>query len=232
LLSSICEGVTKCDVASHSGVEEIGQVTCSPGIKKGEYVYLSRTSPAAIIAQPGNARLHWLFSLKGAGRLFRTSPSQSLAKRLHVEDGPQNGAKDGVLATRITAISIAAVIAIFIAATEALAKVIVVFVLGYIKTIIAIVRVLIGIRALVVGSPVILPVGLSGEEALLITVVHGFSKQISAVLIRLVIAAAAVITIVRSRVEVGIIVVIVAIIPQAHLLLAYVLEVLLLITIL
>ena len=127
---------------------------------------------------------------------------------------------------------IAGVIAIFIAATETLAKVIVVFALGYIITIIAVVRVLIGIRVLVVVTPAILPVSLSGQEALLITVVHGLPKQIGAVLIRLIIAAATVVTIVRSRVEIWIIVEIVVLILETRVLLTQVPHILLLITVL
>jgi len=111
------------------------------------------------------------------------------------------------------------VVAICIAATETLAKVVVVVVLGYIITTIAEVRVLIGIRVFVVVTPAILPVCLSGQEALLITVVHGLAKQICAVLIRLVVAAATVVTIVPTRVEVWIIVVIVALVLEAHVLL-------------
>jgi len=75
---------------------------------------------------------------------------------------------------------------------------------------------------LVVGTPAILPVCLSGTEAFLITVVHGLPEQIRAVLIRLEVAPPPVVTIVRSRVEVWIIVVIVAIVLETHLLLTYV----------
>jgi len=114
---------------------------------------------------------------------------------------------------------IAVVVAIFIAATETLAKVVVVVVLGYIITVIAVVRVLIGIRVLIAGGPAILPVCLSGTEAFLITVVHGLPKQICAVFIRLVVAAATVVTIIGSRVEVRIIVVIVALVLETHVLL-------------
>ena len=85
-----------------------------------------------------------------AGRLFCAPLSQSLATHFHVKNGPQNGAKDGVLAARIAPILITAVVAVFIAALETLAEVVVVVVLGHIITTIAIVRVLIGIRALVV----------------------------------------------------------------------------------
>ena len=115
-----------------------------------------------------------------------------------------------------------AVVAIFITTAEALAEIVVVVVLGDVITIIAVVRVLIGIRALVVGTPAILPVCMSGEEALLITVIHGPAKDIGAVLIRLVVMAAAVVTIIRRRVEVRITVVIVAIVLEMHLLLIFV----------
>jgi len=114
---------------------------------------------------------------------------------------------------------IAVVVAIFIAATETLAKVVVVVVLGYIITVIAVVRVLIGKRVLVVGGPAILPVCPSGAEAFLITVVHGLPKQICAVSIRLVVSAATVVTIIGSRVEVWIIAVIVALVLETHVLL-------------
>ena len=63
--------------------------------------------------------------------------------------------------------------AIFITALEALAEVVVVVFLGYIIPVITVVRVLIGIRVLIVGAPAILAVCLSGEKALLIPVVHG-----------------------------------------------------------
>ena len=114
---------------------------------------------------------------------------------------------------------IAVVVAIFIAATETLAKIVVVVVLGYVITVIAVVRVLIGKRVLVVGSPAILPVCLSGAEAFLITVVHGPPKHICTVLIRFVVAAATVVTITGSRIEVWITVVIVALVLETHVLL-------------
>ena len=68
---------------------------------------------------------------------------------------------------------IVAVEAIFIAATEALAEVVVVFVLLYVIAIIAVVRIPIGIRVLIVGTPPILPVCLPGAKAFLIAVVYG-----------------------------------------------------------
>ena len=79
---------------------------------------------------------------------------------------------------------------------ETLAEIIIVVILAYVIPAIAIVRVLIGERVLVVGAPAILAIRLSGEKSLLIPVVHAFSKQIGAVLIRFVILAATIVTIV------------------------------------
>ena len=98
----------------------------------------------------------------------------------------------------------AAVVAIFIAATEAFAEVVVVVVPVHVIAAIAVVRILIGIAVSVVRSPAILPVCLSSAEALLIAVVDGLPEQICAVLIRLVVPAAARVPIARRRVEVGI----------------------------
>ena len=129
-------------------------------------------------------------------------------------------------------IVIAVAVAIFIATTETLAKVIVVFALGHIITTIAVVRVLIGIRTLVVGTPAILPVCSSGLEALLITVVHGLPKHIGAVLVRLVVAAVPVVTIVRVGVEIGITVIVVTLVAKTIVLISQVPQILLLISIL
>ena len=117
---------------------------------------------------------------------------------------------------------IPAVVAIFIATTEALAEVIVIIVLGNVIATIPVVRVLIGIGVLVVGAPPILTIGISGEEALFITVIYGFPKHIRAVLIGFVVAATAVVTIIRRRVKVRIIVVVVAITLEVPLLLIFV----------
>lgn len=103
---------------------------------------------------------------------------------------------------------IAAVVAIFVATTEALAKVVVIVVPVYVITVIAVVGVLIGITVSVVGTPPILAVCLSGPEAFLVTVVNGLAQKICAVLISLVVATATMVTIDRSRVEVRIAIVI------------------------
>jgi len=97
--------------------------------------------------------------------LVHDIPSQCLVKRLQVEDLRQEGNKHAIRAVRIGAKLIAAVVAVVIAATEALAKVLVVRVPVDVIAVIAEVRVLIGIRVSVVGTPAILAVCLSGPEA-------------------------------------------------------------------
>ncbi len=115
----------------------------------------------------------------------------------------------------------AAGVAIFITTLEALTEVVVIIVLAYVITIIAVVGVLIGIRLCVVGIPVVLPVCPSSIVAFLIAVIDGLPEQIRAVLVCLVVAAAAIVTIIRRRVEVRIsAVVMIAIILDAQLLLA------------
>jgi hypothetical protein len=103
--------------------------------------------------------------------LFRSLPSQSSAKRLEAEDLRQDDVKHAVGAVRIAAILIPAVVAVFVAPTEALAKVIVVVVPVYVIAVITVVRVLIGIRVSVIGTPAILAVCPSGSEAFLIAVI-------------------------------------------------------------
>jgi len=65
-------------------------------------------------------------------RLFMTSPPQSLAKLLQVEDLRHNRAKHAKRAIGIVTILIAAVVAVVLATLEALAKVAVVVVLGHV----------------------------------------------------------------------------------------------------
>jgi hypothetical protein len=146
----------------------------------------------------------------------------SLSKRLEAEDLRHHGVKHAVRAVRVTTIFIAAAVAVFIAATEALPEIVVVVVLGQIITTIAVVRVPISIRVLVVGTPLILPVCLTGAEAFLVAVVYGLTEQVRAIFICLVVAAAAIVTVARSRVVVRITTVIVlTLVPKSHLLLTF-----------
>ena len=116
--------------------------------------------------------------VNGAGHLLKT-PFQPLVKRLKPEDLRQNGAKNAIVAIGIPLVSIPAAVAIFIAATEALAKVVVIVVPVYVIAVIAVVCVLISIRVSVVRTPPILTVRPSGPEAFLVTVVNGLAKKIS-----------------------------------------------------
>ena len=87
-------------------------------------------------------------------------------------------------------------------------KVVIVVIPVYVIAVIAVVCILIGIRASVVRTPAILAVCLSGPEAFLVTVVNGLAEQICAVLIRLVVVAPTAVTIGRSRVEIRVVIVI------------------------
>src|SRR5262249_41579531 len=112
----------------------------------------------------------------------------------------------------------ATVVAILIAATEALAEVIVVVGSVYIKASIAVVTILIGIRVPVAGRPAILSVCRSSAKALLVAVVHGSPEQLRAVSIRLVVATTAIVSITWGRIEVWItIIVIVTLIVDTYL---------------
>jgi hypothetical protein len=62
----------------------------------------------------------------------------------------------------------------------------------------------------------VLSVSTSGQVALFITIVNGISKHIGSVLICLVVAASAVVTIIPSCVIIWIIIVIVAVVSEAH----------------
>ena len=133
-----------------------------------------------------------------------------------------DGVKHAARTVRVATIFVAAAVSILIAATEALAKIVVVVVLGEIVATIAIVRIPISIRALVIGTLVILAVCLTGAEAFLVAVVHGLPKQVCAILIRLVVGAATIVTIARSRVVVRItLVIVLTVFPKSYLLLTF-----------
>ena len=120
---------------------------------------------------------------------------------------------------RITSVLIAVVVAIFVTAPEALTEIVVVVVLAYVIAIIAVVGVLIGKRVFVVdpSGPAGLPIR---YLCLLIAVIEGLPEQISAVFVGFVVAAAAIVTIIRGRVEVRIATeVMIAVILDAQLLL-------------
>src|SRR6185369_690762 len=109
---------------------------------------------------------------------------------------------DGVLPVGVAAILMPVVEAVFIAATEAFAEIVVVVSLIYVVTAITVVRILIAIALLIVGLIAILPVRLPRAKALLVAVVDGLSKHVCAVLIGFVVAAATRVPVVRRRVGV------------------------------
>ena len=131
-----------------------------------------------------------------------------IAKRLEAEDLPQNGIKHAIRAVRIAPVLVTAAIAVLVAATEALAEIVVVVVPFYVITVVAVVCVLIPIRILVVGTPAILAVRPSSPESFLVTVVNGLPEIICGVLINLVVAVATLVPINRSRVKVRIAIVV------------------------
>lgn len=136
-------------------------------------------------------------------------------------------------ALRFASVLISAVVAIAIPALETLTEVIVVVVPVDVVAVIAVVRVLIGIRASVVRAPTILVVCLSSAEAFLITVVHSLPEKVCAVLIGFVVAAATVVAIGRSGIEVRIAIVIgVIVVLEKYLLLTDSLQILFLKTVL
>jgi hypothetical protein len=112
-----------------------------------------------------------------------------------------------------------AIVAIFITASKAFAKVVIVLLRSNIITTVAEVRVLIDKMLIEIESPVILPVSLSGEEAFLIAVVHGFTEQIGAISICLVVSATTKVPILPGGVEVWIIIVIALLVPEPYFLL-------------
>lgn len=95
-----------------------------------------------------------------------------------------------------------AVVTIFISAAKALAEVVAILKQVNIVPVITVGCVLVGVRILVVETPPILSIRLSGAYALFITEVHGPPKHIRAVLIRLVVSTPAIVAIAVRRVRV------------------------------
>lgn len=139
---------------------------------------------------------------------------------MQVKDSGKDRVENAVGAVRVGSILIAAGITIFVPALEALTEVVVVVSLVDVVSVIAVVCVLIGVGVLVVGAPAVFAVRLSCQKSLLIAIVDALAKQVCSVLIHLVVAAAAQITIAGSGVVSGIVVVVaVALILQCCLLL-------------
>jgi hypothetical protein len=127
---------------------------------------------------------------------------------------------------------IAIVVAILIAAAEALAEIIVIVRLIHVVAGVAEIRVLISVTVPVIGTPMVCAVGGPGPKALLVAVIHRLPQHVRSVLIDLVVRAAAAVAINRGGIEVRIVVVIVMFVAEAQLLLTLALEIVLLKTVL
>ena len=136
-------------------------------------------------------------------------------------------------AVGVVTILMAAVVAVLVTSTESFAEVIIVLALIHIIAVVAIVGILIGIAVLITVAPTVLAVCLPCAKARCIAVIYGLTEQIRTILIYLIVPAATIVAIVRSRREVRVSRVIVSVrVLEAYLLLAQASKVLLLITVL
>lgn len=109
---------------------------------------------------------------------------------------PQDISQDAVHAVRVTTVLGVAVVAVLVAATEAFAEVVLIFVYINVVAIVPVGRVLIGVRVLIAASPTIRSIRLPGAIALRVAVVDGLPEHLRAVPVRLVVSAATVVAIV------------------------------------
>src|SRR4029078_6648846 len=117
-------------------------------------------------------------------------PSPRLAKVPQVQDDRKDSIRDGELSAVVAPLAEAAVEAVLVAALEALAEVVVVIALVHVHSGVAVVRVLVGVRALVPAPVAVLTVGLARGHALLVAAVHRLAQEVGAVAVRLVRAPA------------------------------------------
>ena len=119
-----------------------------------------------------------------------------------VKNQVQNISKDGISAPRITPVLTAAVVAVFITATEAFAKVVLIISDVDIVSVVTITGIQIRIAILRIKAPSVLLVGLTGVEAFFVTRINCLSEQVRPVLIHVVVLAIAIVPIVRCAVVV------------------------------
>ncbi len=119
-----------------------------------------------------------------------------------VKNQVQNISKDGISAPRITPVLTAAVVAVFITATEAFAKVVLIIGDVDIVSVVTITGIQIRIAILRIKAPSVLLVGLTGVEAFFVTRINCLSEQVRPVLIHVVVLAIAIVPIVRCAVVV------------------------------
>src|SRR6266404_8052406 len=132
---------------------------------------------------------------------MRPSPALCLVPA-QIKNQIQNIPEDGIPAPRITPVLIAAVVAVFITATEAFAKIVLIVGNVDIVSVIAVTGIQIRIAILGIKLPSVLPVCLSGVEALFVTRFDCLSEQVRPVLIHVVVLAIAIVAIVRRAVVV------------------------------
>ena len=97
----------------------------------------------------------------------------------------------------------AAVEAVFVAATETFAEVVTVLRQIDIVTAITEGRVLIGVRVLITETPSIFPVRLSGAKAFFITVPYSLPQHVRAVSIHLIVPATAIVAVLDRRIRIA-----------------------------
>jgi hypothetical protein len=118
------------------------------------------------------------------------------------KDRLEDRSEDLVLAVPVRTVFVPSVIAVLISALESLAEIIAVLVETDVVRVITDAGVLISIRRLVVVSPTVLTIRLTGIEALFVSAVNGTLDHLSAVATRVVIVTVAVIAIIVGQIVV------------------------------
>jgi hypothetical protein len=118
------------------------------------------------------------------------------------KDRLEDRSEDLVLAVPVRTVFVPSIIAVLISALESLAEIIAVLVETDVVRVITEAGVLISIRRLVVVSPTVLTIRLTGIEALFVAAVNGTLDHLSAVATRVVIVTVAVIAIIVGQIVV------------------------------
>ncbi len=119
-----------------------------------------------------------------------------LVQQLQAKDLLEDRAENAVAAIRVAAIARAAVITVFITTAKTLTEVMLILAQFDVVTVVSVARILIGVRVIGIEAPAVLTVSLACLEAFAVTVVDRATQHLRAVLARLVVAAATLITIV------------------------------------
>jgi hypothetical protein len=119
-----------------------------------------------------------------------------------LEDSSEHVAQEAKHPVRVCAVLILAVVAVFVAATEAFAEVVLVLRQINVVTVVPDAGVLIPETLLIAVPPTILTVRLACTNAFFVTIPHRLPKQICGVLVSLVVSPAAIVAILRRRIAV------------------------------